>query len=110
MELTEVQRASAMGRHRSKFHSLRSRQRAKGSPGLLRPGLCTSPITGSRLVSRARRASPVEPPDQFAADGLHELLAVHRKAGARSARTFHDQEIILVIGREAIFGSPEETG
>src|SRR6185369_10466249 len=79
-------------------------------PRALARGFCASLMTRPCLVRCAPRASPVEPPDQLAADGLHEFLAIHRQVGAGSARISYDQEVILVIGREAIFGSPEETG
>jgi hypothetical protein len=48
---------------------------ARRSPGFT-PGAYTTQVS-TVLVRAAPLPSPVEPPDQLTADGLHEFLAVH---------------------------------
>src|SRR5262249_11242176 len=55
-------------------------------------------------------APPVEAPHQFAADRLHELLAVYPGGGGQAGRGDQDRQSVGVVLRVAIFGAPEQTG
>src|SRR5947209_6678740 len=63
-----------------------------------------------RSVLRDHRAAPVEAVDQFAADGVDELLRVDRSAGQRASSNSPDRIGPDIILREAVLGLPEQAG